>query len=72
MAYADTKRFKNVLTDELKSELAGAEESYTNLYFEHATKGLENPIVLRNIRRDIARIKTELRARSLKENASAK
>ncbi len=71
MANADRKRFKNILTDELERELREAEEAYTNLFFEHSTKGLDNPIVLRNIRRDIARMKTELRARSIKENTSA-
>jgi large subunit ribosomal protein L29 len=37
--------------------------------FDHATKGLENPIFLREIRRDIARLKTEIRRREL-ANAS--
>lgn len=70
MANADKKRFKNVLTDELKYELSEAEAHYENLYFEHSTKGLENPVELRTVRRDIARMKTELRSRELAEKTT--
>ena len=33
--------------------------------FEHAVKGLGNPLVLRNLRREIAQIHTELRSREI-------
>ena len=44
---------------ELKSELF-------NLRFRHASGQLENPLSIRNCKRDIARVNTELRARELK------
>ncbi len=35
------------------------------LEFAHAISPLENPMSIRNLRKDLARIKTELRKRSL-------
>jgi large subunit ribosomal protein L29 len=53
--------------EELVEELKNAEANYRNLRFDHVTTGLENPIKLVEVRRDIARIKTELRKRELAE-----
>ena len=44
---------------ELKSELF-------NLRFRHASGQLENPLSIRNCKRDIARVNTEIRARKIK------
>lgn len=49
--------------EELKKRLADEEESLANLRFQLATSQLESPIKVRLVRRDIARIKTVLRAR---------
>lgn len=54
---------------DLQSELEGTETSYQKMKFDHALKGLDNPLLLREVRRDIARIKTEIRRREL-ANAS--
>lgn len=54
---------------DLQSELEGTEASYQKMKFDHALKGLDNPLLLREVRRDIARIKTEIRRREL-ANAS--
>lgn len=51
--------------EELKKRLADEEESLANLRFQLATSQLESPIKVRLVRRDIARIKTVLRAREL-------
>ena len=67
-----TKKFlelQEFSDQDLQSELEETQAQYRKLKFDHATKGLENPIVLREIRRDIARLKTEMRRREL-ENAS--
>ncbi|MCL2355301.1 MAG: 50S ribosomal protein L29 [Oscillospiraceae bacterium] len=45
--------------DELKSELF-------KLRFSLATNGLENPMKIKEVKKDIARIKTVLRQRELK------
>jgi len=51
--------------DDLQKEVAKIQEQYTKMNFEHATRGLEKPLELREVRRDIARIKTEIRRREL-------
>lgn len=53
--------------DELKAELGETQKQYQKLEFDHTLKGLENPLALREVRRDVARMKTELRRRELAE-----
>lgn len=63
-----TKKFlelQEFSDQELLNELQETQAQYQKLKFDHATKGLENPIVLREVRRDIARLKTEVRRREL-------
>lgn len=43
---------------ELEKRLAELREELFNLRFQHATGQLENPIRLRDVRRDIARVLT--------------
>lgn len=50
---------------ELTDELAAMEREYQKFQFDHAIKGLENPLSLRGMRRDIARVKTEMRRREM-------
>lgn len=57
--------------EELESELADAIETIGRLELDHAVKGLENPLEIRNARRAIAQMKTEVRARELKEGGEA-
>ncbi len=54
-------------TDDLKSELDETVTQYQKLNFDHTIKGLDNPLRLREVRRDIARIKTELKKRQLSQ-----
>ena len=54
-------------TDEdLQNEINVTEEQYKKLKFDHAIRGLENPLLLKEVRRDIARLLTEKRAREVK------
>lgn len=55
---------------DLQSELEQTEAQFSKLKFDHAIKGLENPLVLREVRRDISRLKTEIRRRELANAAS--
>ena len=57
---------RELKTDELTQKLAVLTEEVFRLEFRRATEALTNPLQLRTIRRDIARIKT-----ILKERASA-
>ncbi|MBL7831916.1 MAG: 50S ribosomal protein L29 [Saprospiraceae bacterium] len=51
--------------EDLATELQVTQREYQRMQFDQALKGLESPIKLREIRRDIARIKTEVRRREL-------
>ncbi|MCC5912596.1 MAG: 50S ribosomal protein L29 [Clostridiaceae bacterium] len=54
------------MTDvELQEKLADSKSELFNLRFQLATGQLENPLRIRNVRKDIARIKTILREREL-------
>ncbi|MFC1557159.1 50S ribosomal protein L29 [candidate division KSB1 bacterium] len=48
----------NMTLDEVKHELEELEEAYANLRFQKATHQLDNPVKLRHMRKDIARLKT--------------
>ena len=50
--------------DELQTELMGLKKEAFNLRFQKATGQLENTARVRQVRRDIARIKTTIRALS--------
>ena len=51
-------------TDELKTELVALKKEAFNLRFQAASGQLENTARVRQVRRDIARIKTIMREKS--------
>ncbi len=51
--------------DDLKARLAELTEERFRLRFRSATESVENPMRFRSLRRDIARLRTILRAREL-------
>lgn len=54
------EEIKQLSLDELEIRLEDAEEEYENLRIQHSTHQLDNPLQIRMVRRDIARIKTVL------------
>ncbi len=50
---------------ELNQELTELKDELFKLRFQHAINQLENPLKLRSVKRDIARVKTILREREL-------
>ena len=50
---------------ELNEELVELKEELFKLRFQHATNQLENPLKLKSVKRDIARVRTILREREL-------
>jgi large subunit ribosomal protein L29 len=54
---------RQLKTEELQEKLAGLTEERFRMQFKRATEALTNPLQLRTIRRDIARIQTILRER---------
>ena len=51
--------------EELKNKLSVEKESYGKLKFAHSITPIENPMRVKESRRLIARIKTEIRAKEL-------
>lgn len=56
---------KEQTKEELEAKLVDIKKSIFNLKFQKATGQLENPVKIRNLRKDIARIKTLLREKEL-------
>ncbi|MBX7117936.1 MAG: 50S ribosomal protein L29 [Gemmatimonadaceae bacterium] len=54
------KDIRDLGADEIKSRIAELERERFNLRFRGATEPLSNPLRLRTIRRDIARLQTVL------------
>ena len=59
---------KALTLDELNSKIAAERENYSKLKFAHAVTPIENPMKIRDARRLIARLHTEL---SNKKNQQA-
>ncbi len=54
------------MTDvELRAELDKMKQELFNLRFQHATGQLENPLRMREVKRNIARVKTIIREKEL-------
>ena len=60
------KEIHDMTNDELNAKLGRLKEELFNLRFRHATGQLENPNVLKTVKKDIARVKTVIRERELK------
>jgi large subunit ribosomal protein L29 len=56
---------KELSVAELQEKLGEIKKSYADLKMAHAISPLENPIQLRSLRRNVARIATELTKREL-------
>lgn len=67
MASKKFLELKGYSDEELQSQLATTETDYHKLVFDHAIKGLDNPLEIREFRRDLARMKTEVRRRELEK-----
>lgn len=57
--------FVELSNEELKTKLASLKEELFNLRFKHATGQLDNANQLASVKKDIARVKTIIRAREL-------
>lgn len=54
---------REMTTQEIKDQLTEEKLSYSRMKMAHTISPLENPILLRNKRKDIARLASELRTR---------
>ena len=56
---------KNMSEQDLQSRISEDQLRIKKLKFAHAVSPLENPMTIRDVRKDIARTKTELRKKQL-------
>jgi large subunit ribosomal protein L29 len=59
------EEIRELSLSDIQARLAELEEERFRLRFRSATEPLENPLRVRGLRKDIARLKTELRQRAL-------
>ena len=50
---------------ELINKVKEMTTEFGNTKFDHAIKGLDNPLLIREMRKDLARLKTEVRRREI-------
>ena len=61
----ELKKMREMTDAELIAELAKMKKNLFNLRFQHVTGQLENPVKMRETKRDIARVKTIIREKEL-------
>lgn len=60
------EEIKSLTDDELKEKIVVEKEAINKLRFAHAISQIENPMQIREARKVVARLQTELTARSKK------
>ncbi|ERI98412.1 50S ribosomal protein L29 [Acetanaerobacterium sp. MSJ-12] len=61
---------REMSADELNAKLIDLKAELFNLRFQHAVNQLENPMRIKAVKKDIARVNTLLRERELKDSAN--
>ena len=61
----ELKKMRDMTEIELNTELSKMKKELFNLRFQHATGQLENPLKMRELKKDIARVKTIIREKEL-------
>ncbi len=61
----DLNRMREMTDVELNAELDKMKKELFNLRFQHVTGQLENPVKMREVKRNIARVKTIIREKEL-------
>lgn len=67
----DAKDLREKTPDQLRDELANLKKEAFNLRFQQATNQLENTARMRQVRRDVARVKTILNEKAAGAAAEA-
>ena len=63
----ELKKMREMTELELNTELTKMKNELFNLRFQHVTGQLENPIKMRDLKKDIARVKTVIREKELQK-----
>ena len=61
----ELKKMRDMTEVELNTERSKMKKELFNLRFQHATGQLENPVQMRELKRNIARVKTIIREKEL-------
>ena len=61
----ELNKMRQMTEIELAAELEKMKKELFNLRFQHVTGQLENPVKMRELKRDIARVKTIIREKEL-------
>jgi large subunit ribosomal protein L29 len=61
----ELKKMREMTEVELNTELGKMKKELFNLRFQHVTGQLENPVKMRELKRDIARVKTIIREKEM-------
>ncbi|MGB1049792.1 MAG: 50S ribosomal protein L29 [Rhodothermales bacterium] len=64
------KDIRDLSTEEIQTQIKEEKEQLTHLQFQHAIADLQNPMILRDKRRFIARLETILKERLMQEEAA--
>lgn len=56
---------RDLTTDEIREQITQKQEELFRLRFRGATQQLENPALIRSLRKDVARMRTILREREM-------
>ncbi len=69
MAKTKKQDSKDFTTQELQEKIQESQVKYKKAHFNHAISPLDNPLSLRAMRRDVARLKTELTKKTKAEKS---
>lgn len=58
---------QSLSSETLKEELIQAKSNLVQLKFDHNSKGLQDPNELGNLKKEVARLATEIRSREIKD-----
>ena len=68
----ELKKIREMTEAELSAELKKKKNELFNLRFQHVTGQLDNPIKMRDVKKEIARVKTIIREKELKAQKELK
>ena len=68
----ELKKIKEMTEIELNAELKRKKNELFNLRFQHVTGQLENPIKMKDVKKEIARVKTIIREKEISKEKQLK
>ena len=64
------EEIKTLNLEQLNARLKELKNELFNLRFSHATRNLANPLAIRNVRREIARVQTAIRQKGVNNDGN--